>query len=672
MKIILKQIHLVNFKGQRDTTVEFDENITNIHGANGTGKTTIFDAFSWLLFGKDSKGREKFSLKTLNLDTGDVIPELEHEVSATILVDGRTMVLRKVLRELWPKKRGSATKEFGGNTTDCYIDDVPMSETDYKARIAEMCPESIFKLITNPLYFSEILDKKAQRLMLVEMAGEISDEQITSEHPELKELIESLSGKTISDYKREIANKKRPIKEELQNIPARIEERKRDIPEKQDWESIEKELKEKKEKRDSLQKDLCDIQSRYESTIKEANTSYAEKMREYQEKENELLAKKAEENRNITLRMDDIEDEQLKSYRDAMSLYTDYLYKRQDLSYKIERLRTVIHDFDQTIESLKERRESLLEEWKEIGSREQTYDESKFVCPTCKREFPTSNIEELKEHMQEEFNEKFAHDLKANKEAGMAIKEKIEGMEKERGMKAKELKEAEILYSKESPIEPKKPSLSSFIDNDATITELRGKYKNIEAEIAKVRYEKSLEKPVTVEMPNSQELKEAIDQLDLNVSVLRQKLTDKDKIDLITARVKELEEQQRASSQELANLENIEFQISNYEHVRMDKVQSRINSMFKYVTFRMYEKLINGGEVETCEAMLDGVPISTGLNNAGRFNAGIDIINAITKHYGNWAPIFIDNREGVTDIIQSDSQLINLYVNPHCIELTVK
>ena len=55
MRMSLEKMVIENFKGTRKLTIDFAEE-THIFGMNGTGKTTIPDAFSWVLFNKDSKG----------------------------------------------------------------------------------------------------------------------------------------------------------------------------------------------------------------------------------------------------------------------------------------------------------------------------------------------------------------------------------------------------------------------------------------------------------------------------------------------------------------------------------------------------------------------------------------------------------------------------------------
>ena len=93
-QIRIFSLYLLNFKGVRELMVDMSAREVIISGRNGSGKSTIFDAFTWLLFGKDSQGRETFDYKTLDED-GKPIPKLPHEVSGTLDVDGETITLTR-------------------------------------------------------------------------------------------------------------------------------------------------------------------------------------------------------------------------------------------------------------------------------------------------------------------------------------------------------------------------------------------------------------------------------------------------------------------------------------------------------------------------------------------------------------------------------------------------
>ena len=128
----------------------------------------------------------------------------------------------------------------------------------------------------------------------------------------------------------------------------------------------------------------------------------------------------------------------------------------------------------------------------------------------------------------------------------------------------------------------------------------------------------------------------------------------REQIEKNNQRIAELEKSLRMQSEELAQLEGIEFTMAAFSKARTEAIESKINGLFDFVKFRLFETQINGGEVETCEAMVNGVPFSD-ANTAGQFNAGIDIINAICRFEGISAPIFADG--------STQSQVIRLFVS---------
>jgi DNA repair exonuclease SbcCD ATPase subunit len=150
-EISIKELRINSFKGVKALTINFDSQ-TNIFGANGTGKTTVFDAFTWLLFGKDSTERKDFNVKTLD-KTGKSKPMVECEVSAILVIDGQENTLKRVLKEDWVTKRGTTEKEFKGNTTNLYWNEVPMTVTDFTRKVNDVVDEIVFKIITRQWRF---------------------------------------------------------------------------------------------------------------------------------------------------------------------------------------------------------------------------------------------------------------------------------------------------------------------------------------------------------------------------------------------------------------------------------------------------------------------------------------------------------------------------------------
>src|SRR5699024_9043670 len=227
-KIQLLNLKLVNFKGVKEFELNASGQDINVFGENGTGKTTLFDAFVWLLFGKDSNNSTKFDIKTLK--DGKPIHNLNHEVEGTLLVDNKELKLKKVFKEKWTKTRGSITESFSGHTTKYYIDDVPSKKKDYDEAIQDLVDEDVFKLLTNPSFFNEQLHWEKRRETLLEIAGDVTDEDVMATNSDLEKLTEVLSNRTIEDHKKVIAAKRKEINEELERIPVRVDEINRGLP----------------------------------------------------------------------------------------------------------------------------------------------------------------------------------------------------------------------------------------------------------------------------------------------------------------------------------------------------------------------------------------------------------------------------------------------------------
>ena len=161
MQIKIKTLKLENFKGIKDLTIDFKDT-TNIYGDNAVGKTTIFDAYSWLLWDKDSLNRKDFAIKPYDKN-GEEVHNLESVVEGDFSFDDTDLNLKKIYKEVWTKKRGSTQAEFTGHTTDYYINAVPVKKKEYNERIKSVLSEDNFNLLSNPLYFNQFLVKTERR-----------------------------------------------------------------------------------------------------------------------------------------------------------------------------------------------------------------------------------------------------------------------------------------------------------------------------------------------------------------------------------------------------------------------------------------------------------------------------------------------------------------------------
>lgn len=649
--IIIKEIHFVNFKGFRDKTIEFNDTLTSICGDNGTGKTSIFDGFTWLLFGKDSQDRKSFDLKSLD-ENNVAIPKLPHEVSAVLIVDGETIELCRRFNEKWVKRRGQAEEEFTGHEEERLYNNVPLSLKEWNGKISSLCSEQVFKFITNPFYFTS-QKPDVQRAMLFRMAGEISDADIAAGNEDFTALLANLTGKSMEEYKREIQAKKRKIKAEIEAIPDRIDERKRDIASlsEHDYDAIEKSITEKRKQLADLEAEILDLSKKNEA-INKQRMEAVKQLGSLKEKK---------------LRLEfEIEEQVTADYRKAVSKKNEIQSQIATLERNITSYNERLKNFKQTIEDCKAIREKLIKEWKRINAETISFSENDFICPTCKRQLDIDDIEKKQQEMTENFNANKSARLAENNSKGQANKRKIEDAElaiKTTGQDIeKATAEIEALKASEAyNIQAEKPDARPAIEANA-------EYQKLTEEIA--IKENELSENENAPRLSDEEQRKSISVLKSEIEGLKRILANKDTIRRNNERIAELEAQYKTGAQELAYIEQTEFTIAAFNKARIEAIDKRINGLFSLVRFKMFEQQINGGEIETCEAVVNGVPFS-GQNNAMRINMGLDIINAICKFEGITAPIFVDNSESINDILPTNSQMIRLVVTRDK-ELTIK
>jgi len=626
MKIEIKKLKFVNFKGFKNFEVEFSPD-TTISGDNGTGKTSIVDGFLWLLFGKDSEGRTDFHIKHLNKGKTQRISEVEGILS----LDGKETILKRSYKEKWVKRRGNAEEEFAGHESQYYIDDVPCQAGEYKTFIDDLCKEEVFRMITNPSYFPN-LKKEVKRNMLLEMAGEIDESEIINSNGNFQNLFEDLeNGETLEKYKAKVAAKKAVIKKAIEDIPARIDEVKRGMPESENWKELESELEQKTIKLKEYEKSLIDISS----ALNMRNKKRFEKLEIVQKIKNELF-----------VRQNEVKQEVLKEYLNQKNEYDYRLNHIATIKRNNQRTKDRISELELELSRKKTIKDALLKDYYDIKDSQFKVDESKLQCPTCLRIF--ENSDEKIQELQENFNMEKSKLLEANMEKGIALKKHIENLEKEIECLEKDIQE--LPEPLPEPIAIEDSEINAAIQGDAKYLAIIKRIETVENEAGEA------------ETADTSEIEEAIELLKNSIDEIKGKLALKTVINSSTERIKNLSSELKASNLELARLEGIEFTINNFNKAKMSIVESRVNSLFSIVKFRMFDTQINGGEVETCEEMVDGIPYNGALNNAMRVNAGLDIINAICKHIGICAPIFFDNAESVNEFIPTESQVIKLVV----------
>ena len=647
MKITLKKLNLKNFKGIKDFSIEFGET-TNVYGANESGKTTLFDAFTWILFGKDSTDRKDFEIKTIKED-GEPVHQVEHSVEAVIDNDGQEVILKKIYKEKWTTRRGSSEPEFTGHETLHYYQEVPLSQKDYQQKISNMIDESMFKILTNPFEFNKI-NWKDRRSLLFDMSPTIDDIDVANKDIRFKSLLNELKTKSIDEFKKEMSHKKKKIKNDLDSIPHRIDEVNMSIP------TIEIDRKKLTEERNKLEKDISHIHGQ----IKSITEAYREKNKQHEES----LQKSYE----LRSKLSDIEFNAKRAVSNAQRKDEQYIKDRKDEQQSIEKELKSIADKIKRAEQNKETTlidvGKLRQEWHSVNADEFVFDPSSAVCPTCKQHL--NNEDEIRDKLEANFNKDKIERLSRIEKRGKELNIKVVGYvdeltsleEEQDNLRGKHLEiEGDIIEAENHPIDADDVYNNYLIEN---------RHKDIKSELDKIEAKaQDSETP-----PDTAELELQRGNIESQINDIDSELDKHDRAESAERRIYQLKQEQKDLAQKISDLDHKDALIRDYNKIKIEAIEGGINSMFSYVRFKMYQPLINGGEEEVCICTVDGVPFDD-LNTASKINAGLDIINTISDHRDIYAPIWLDNRESVTDIIETKSQIINLFVSPENKKLEV-
>lgn len=636
MKITLKKLILVNFKGIRSLEIDFSD-VTVISGRNKAGKSTLFDAFTWILFGKNAQDQKQFGIKTYD-ENGVIIPKLDHEVHAILDIDGVTTKLSSVLKEKWVKKRGEEIAEFTGNENLYFVNDVPYQAGEYQKYISSIIPEATFKLLTSPTCFNSLKWNEA-REMLISIVGSPTDEEIAGK--DLTGLLKIMADekKTIEQMKKEYAAKKLKLKAELATIPSRIDEVSRATPQPQDWKKIEGEISTHKLEIAVIEAEISDKSKGIEDAIRTRS---------------HLLLNKA----NLETQLQKIEFEVKQEFSVSGSR------KEQDIKAKKQQILSLqqsalnyqqdIKTAQGRIDDLNKENAGLRQKWTVKNAESLVWDEGT-SCPTCGQSLPDDLVEHKMQEAEQRFNTSKTTELQTISTYGNQNKTRISEQEKaivkieaEIGIVQQQI---DVLENQLKDIESR-PALTRSVE--AMLSE------NEQYIITKQKVSEILV-PETIQQPDTSELQTRKYDLQNKINDLVAVLASKEMIDTNNKRKAELSGLEKEYAQQIASMEKIEFQIETFTKRKMNEVESRVNALFPNVRFRMFKQLINGGEEPDCMCLVNGVPFSD-VNNADRINSGVEIINVFSQVHGITAPVFIDNAESINQVIPSSSQIIKLYV----------
>ena len=675
MEIIIKKLVMRNFKGVKgERVVEFSPTVTKVYGANRTGKTTIADAFRWCLFGKNTEGKADFGIKTKDAH-GEVMPELEHEVTVTLLVDGQQVAITRTYTEKWTKPRGVAEKVLTGHTTTYMVNGQLYTQRDFNDYINSLCNESLFMAITSPTYFVS-LKADQQRSILTQMVGEVSPASVAQGKQEFEALLQIMGEQNIEKFRQHLSYQMKEIKDELERIPVRISEQQNDIAgitpaEPVDWKQVEGDIKatEAAIKRiaEAIAETIADQSKAQEAQLasqQKARQQVRTQIAEVEDKMNAITSKHtqayAAEMGNVRQQVQTASDEMRRAEK-ALAIAQQEV---KAATTTIANTETLLERVDRAIDEFKAR-------WQQVDESTLEFAPDQFICPTCGRPFEAEDVETKKAQMLANFNADKASKLDAMEVEAKGLSEQKNNLtnllEAQRRNKAEAsgkiaqltaaFDAAQQAYGKATaPTTIKQPA--ERIAEDSDYNELGKQLASLQAKLATM--------PLQAEQADTQA---AVQGLQADQQQLQEKLNQLNALAQVgktiankQQRISQLEQQEQQLNIQLTQLEGQDYTAEVLLERTIEELENKVNALFSFVTFTMFDHKINGALKPMCECTVRGVPYSD-LNNADRINAGIDIINAMCRYKGVYAPCFIDNAESINEVMPMQSQRIDLLVS---------
>mgnify|MGYP004646913043 CR=1 FL=1 len=621
----ISKIALQNFCGIKSLEIAPNGANLSVYGDNATGKTTIANAFAWLFTGKNAAGTADFDPAPLDSNNAK-IHNLETAV-AVKFTDGTAY--RRVLTEVWTKKRGEVTAQLTGTKTVYYKDDVPLKEKEFNAEAEALFGSAEqFRMLTAVGYFSAVMDWKARRKLLLEMCGDVRDEDVIASSAELSELPELLDGHTVDDYLKVAKSRKAMLKKELDTIPARITENQNAM----------------------VDNAVCEGTAELESAvaaIEQQEKEIAAKIAAYN------MPSAAEERRNaLKQELERRRTEYLSSYNKLLGDYntklSELVTQRDEVYSRRSPLLVKMVELPHRISEMKRQREQLIAKHAEVSAR--VYDGGD-ACPCCGQKLPPEQIEKA----VSEFNLRKSEELAAISEKARTTCHKVMISELE--------VQLESITAQAAELDEKYGELSEAIEamrgsKPVSAFEQTAEYIDLTAQIAAVN--DSCESAVPAELTQQQE------RVAKRLAQAKELLYKSKACAGSEKRIAELETQQKSLAEEYAACEKGEYLCELFIRAKVSLLDERINSRFRTLKFKLFHEQQNGGLQEICKVL---IPCESGLveyekaNSAARINAGIEIANVLGEYFGVRLPVFCDNAESVTALTPSDGQAVRLVVS---------
>ena len=636
--ITINRLVLENFKCHAFLNLCFEGESRSIYGDNATGKTSVYDAIVWLLFAKDSSGNgeKNIDIKPLN-PNGEV---RDHQaitsVEVEFLVDGEIVTFKRTFREIWATRRGTGVPVYEGNTSDYFVNGVPMKKNAYDAAIKELVSEELFRILTSVSYFAAGMKWQERRAVLFDMAGALTDREIMASDARFVPLMDSLGKLSLSEYKAKLTHEKKGLTGIRDDTPTRINECQRTVDQLAglDFARAKEEAEELEAEQERIGAQLLAIEHDNAAEQKRMEIRQAQMELNALEKENDLF------------------------HRSQTTQGTNPESLKRELRMAQNRLantKTLMESMEKYVAGCDRQIDASREKWIRINSEVFTGGN----CSMCGQALPADKLSAAMSRFESHKKQKLEETERTANEQKMA---KIQGEEQIRQYREDISRLEAQIMELESGVAEAESAVVVPVDMEDYAQRAKAIKDHIN-ELSGELFELT---------QNTSSAKEALRQ---KLNTIRAKRSEKlaiiSKESILSysrQRIEGLKADAKNAAEALENIEKMLYMMEEFTRYKAKFVEGSINSLFRIATFRLFREQANGGLEERCDAQYDGVPFM-GLNNGMKVNVGIDIINALSRHYGVTVPLFVDNAEAVTRLEPCDAQVIRLVVSEEDKEL---
>jgi len=639
-KMKINRLTLTNFKCHDMLNLVFDGRSTSIYGDNATGKTSIYDALTWLLFGKDSTGNGEKNIDIKPLDASGQVRDHQAitSVQAELDVDGEIITLERTYREIWSTKRGSSEAVYDGNTSDYYIDGVPHKKNAFDARIKELVPEDVFRLLTSVSYFASDMKWQDRRATLFDIVGALSDKEIMATNGQFAPLLDSMGKLNLTEYKAKMVSQRKGLIGVRDDTPTRISECQKTLEDMQgiDFEEAKEQEKALTCQQEELSRKLIALENN--STLSDLQM----KLREAK------LERDTLESKNRAYRQ-----EQSAGVPDTRAMERTIQSER----LRVETLVTLMTAVKKDIEGYQTDIAASREEWIRVNGEAFTGG----ICPTCGQALPFEQLQKATADFEEKKKQKLQAIMnKGNryKESCANAEQRLKDLEQEKSNMESNI---QVLVQQLETVKANAVVISDMADYSKNIQVLQEKCTAIQTEIQRIMQDSAQEK---------EGIRTKLSAVNDQLRLVRSVIAKEDVRDRTLKRIQQLKTDAKNAAEALEAIEKMLYLMEEFTRYKARFVENGINSLFSLATFRLFREQANGGLEERCDVVYKGVPYM-GLNNGAKINVGIDIINTLSRHYGVTVPLFVDNAEAVTRLLDCEAQVIRLVVSENDKELRI-